>query len=191
MGHAEGMVRSLRERLQSVAWKAALATPLLLLPGCNRPPSTPTKMIKVPKGGEPVLTAVERRTPTNPVALASFERELLPARSAPLKPADQWTEQETAADALGRIGAPAVPALMQALQSSDSDVRARAADVLGRMGSDARDAVPELIRLLDDPDERIRRIAARALGRIGPSAGEAVPGLMRSLFQNSPQPPTG
>jgi hypothetical protein len=191
MDHAEVMVPSLHERLQSVAWKAALVMPVLLLPACNRPPSTPTKMIKVPKGGEPVLTAVERRTPTNSVALASFQQELLPARSVPLKPLEHLTEQETAADALGRIGAPAVPALMEALQSSDVQVRVKAADVLGRMGPDANDAVPELIRLLDDPDERVRKTATRALGRIGPSAQAAVPALMRSLFQSPPQPPTG
>ena len=191
MEHAEGMVPALPERLRSVYWKVALATPLLFLPACTRSPSTPAKLIKTPKGGEPVLSAVERRTPANPVALASFEQELLPARSVPLKPLEHLTEQETAADALGRIGAPAVPALMQALQSADVQVRVKAADVLGRMGPDANDAVPELIRLLDDPDERVRKTATRALGRIGPSAQSAVPALMRSLFQNSPQPPTG
>jgi HEAT repeat protein len=181
------MMPTFCERVRFVVWMASL----LLLPACSRPSSTPAKMIKTPKGGEPVLTAVERSAPANPVALASFEQELLPVRSIPLKPLEHSTEQETAADALGHIGAPAVPALMQALQSSDVQVRVKAADVLGRMGADATDAVPELVRLLDDPDERVRKTAARALGRIGPAAQAAIPALLRSLFQSSPQPPTG
>jgi HEAT repeat protein len=185
------MIRSLPQHVRCLAGVAALAALGILLAGCSRAPSTPAKLIKTPKGGEPVLTAVERRAPANLVALASFEQELLPARSVPLKPLEHLTEQETAADALGRIGAPAVPALMEALQSSDVQVRVKAADVLGRMGPDANDAVPALIRLLDDPDERVRKTATRALGRIGPSAKAAVPVLMRSLFQGAAQPPAG
>jgi HEAT repeat protein len=125
------------------------------------------------------------------VALASFEQAFPTPPSVPLRPLEYLTEQETAADALARIGPAAVPALLEALHSPDPEVRAKAANVLGRMGPDARDSVPELIRLLDDPDERVRKTVIRALGRIGPAAQDAVPGLMRTLLQSSPQPPTG
>jgi hypothetical protein len=83
-----------------------------------------------------------------------------------------------------------VPALAQALQSRDPEVRLKATEVLGRMGEDAKDAVPELVRLLDDPDLAVRKAAARTIGRIGPAAKDAVPALMRSLLQTAPQPPT-
>jgi hypothetical protein len=106
-----------------------------------------------------------------------------------LRPYNQWTEQEIAADAIARIGAPAVPELRRSLRSPDPNVRLRAIDVLSRVGSDAEPAVPDLIQLLDDEDPRVRRAAARTLGRIGPAAAEAVPALMRSLLQPKPVAP--
>nr|WP_044181354.1 HEAT repeat domain-containing protein [Pirellula staleyi] len=106
-----------------------------------------------------------------------------------LQPFEQWTEEQTATDALGRIGPPAIPALIQALRSQDPIVRRKAAEVLARMGSDAKEAVPDLIRLLDDPDPLIRKTAARTLGRIGPDAAPAIPALMRTLMQPAPQVP--
>jgi hypothetical protein len=104
------------------------------------------------------------------------------------KPIEQWDEEETAADALARIGSPAVPSLVQAMQNPDPQIRLKAVKVLGRMGPDAKDAVPDLIRLLEDPDEEIRKAASRTLGRIGPAAQEAVPALMRTLFQANATP---
>src|SRR5262245_12626371 len=49
---------------------------------------------------------------------------------------------QTAADALGRIGKTAVPALIKALADKDPKVRARAAQALARIGPDAAPAVP-------------------------------------------------
>ena len=73
--------------------------------------------------------------------------------------------------ALGRFGARAVPALIEALGEDGSpDVRCFAADVLGRMGPDAHDAVPELVRVFrHDVDPVVRRAAAGALAAIEPS----------------------
>lgn len=106
-----------------------------------------------------------------------------------LRPYNQWTEQEVAADAIARIGAPAVPDLLRSLRSPDPQVRLKTIEVLARIGSDAQDAVPDLVQLLDDEDPRVRRAAARTLGRIGPAASEAVPALMRSLLQPKPVAP--
>jgi hypothetical protein len=117
-------------------------------------------------------------TPPRPI----FDYTASPAEYN-LKPLDKWTEQEAAADALGRIGTAAVPELIAALRSNDAEARLQATQVLARMGSDAKEAVPDLIRLLDDPDERIRKAATRTLGRIGPAAAEAVPALMKSLLE--------
>jgi hypothetical protein len=112
-------------------------------------------------------------------AVVTVERPVLPV----VRPYEQWTEQEAAADALGRIGARAIPYLQQALRSPDPLVKKQAAEVLARMGSDAKPAVNDLIPLLDDPDPEIRKVAARTLGRIGPDAAAAVPALMRTLIQ--------
>jgi hypothetical protein len=109
--------------------------------------------------------------------------------SSPYRPPSAMTEQELAAEALARIGPPAVPALVQALQHRDPEVRRQALAVLMRMGPDAKEAAGEVTKLLDDPDERIRKMAAKALANIGPEAAVAVPALMRNLLQPSPQAP--
>lgn len=109
--------------------------------------------------------------------------------SGPLPEFRQPTEQEVAAMALGRIGKPAVPSLIQALRHRDTEVRRQAALVLARIGPEAADAVPELTEALDDPHETVRKAAGRALGQIGSAAAPAVPALMRTLVQPKPVPP--
>ena len=158
-----------------------------ILAGCGPLTSTPKKAIAVPSGGKVVLTAAERAgqelqpgTPSS-VALAAFETPIEEPQL--LKPLEQWTEQEAAADALGRIGAAAVPSLIAALESPDAAARQKAVGVLGRMGSDAAPAVPHLINLLNDPDPAVRKASARTLGRIGPAAKDAVPNLMQTLLE--------
>ena len=179
---------------QAVLNTAVLAA---LLAGCGPTLLPPAKQVRSPAGGEVVLTSAERavappgdtRQPQT-IAPALFEQPVKALPPEPeIKPFEEWTEQETAADALGRIGPAGVPALVQALHSRDSDVRLKATEVLGRMGPDAKDSVPDLVRLLDDPEVAVRKAAARTLGRIGPAAKDAVSALMRSLLQPAPQPP--
>lgn len=98
-----------------------------------------------------------------------------------VRPFEDWTMREAAAVALSRIGEPAVPALVEALQSPDPNLRQQAADTLARIGPAASTAVPALTALLDDPDPRVKKSAVRALGQIGPAAATAVPSLMRAL----------
>ncbi len=86
-----------------------------------------------------------------------------------------------AADAITKIGFPAVPFLIDALKADNNQVRWRAASALGEIGAEASSAVPTLITTLQDQDEYIRRIAAYALGKIGPEASKAVPKLIDSL----------
>jgi hypothetical protein len=157
--------------------------------GCGRP-APPARKVEVPGGGKPVLTAAER--PANPsktgeVAPVSFEEPQPLAISVTVKPLAEWTEQETSMDALGRIGAPAVPALVQVLENGDGATRLKVVETLGRMGEDAKEAVPALIRLLDDADPDVRKAATRSLGRIGPAASDAVPALVRRLLEPEPQ----
>jgi hypothetical protein len=75
------------------------------------------------------------------------------------------------------LGAPAVPALIQALGDSDWDVRRAAAEALGKLGDPQ--AVPALIQALGDSDWDVRRAAAEALGELGDP--QAVPALIQAL----------
>jgi len=77
-----------------------------------------------------------------------------------------WDVRSGAAEALGRIGEPAVEPLINALNNSDTTgVRVNAAQALGRIG-DSR-AVKPLERALNDADSRVRKSAAEALRRFG------------------------
>jgi hypothetical protein len=145
-------------------------------PGAAKSPSDP------PPSAPPEYISTSG-VPLQPVRTIRDSQVRLAEHSS-LLPLEAWTEQQAAADALGRIGPPAVPPLVAALESSDPQTRLRAAEVLARMGSDAKDAAPALTRLLDDPDEQIRKAATRALGRIGPAAEEAVPALVRALLES-------
>jgi len=73
-------------------------------------------------------------------------------------------------DALSKIGEPAVPALIQALQNDRPLVRAEAARALVRIES--QQSIPALIRALDDPEPAVEHHAWNALQRMG--VGETI-----------------
>jgi HEAT repeat protein len=91
-------------------------------------------------------------------------------------------ERHDMAEALGRIGKPAIPALIRALQGEDLELRFFAIGSLGEMQDEAREAVPALIAALDD-------LSIEAIGdtlcRIGPAAAPALPALWARLEQDS------
>ncbi|MCP4541651.1 MAG: hypothetical protein GY832_31345 [Chloroflexi bacterium] len=70
-----------------------------------------------------------------------------------------------AADSLARIGLPAVPSLITALQDSETPVRAGAARALSIIQPE--DAVPALCAALDDPSAIVTHYAEIALERMG------------------------
>lgn len=78
---------------------------------------------------------------------------------------DDRDVSQPAARELVRVGVPAVPVLITLLSHPDAAVRAKAAEVLGRIG-DVR-AVEPLIAALQDEDARVLIPAAEALGWIG------------------------
>ncbi len=84
-------------------------------------------------------------------------------------------------EALRRMGKNAVPALQQALGSSDVIVRRRAAAVLGNIGEDAKEAIPQLINSLKDFDSEVRSLAAEALGDMHAEAKIAIPYLVSAV----------
>lgn len=98
--------------------------------------------------------------------------------------------QQAAADALERIGAPAVPQLINVLQAEQlDDVKQAAAQILGKIGPKAEPAVPALAALLGQgipisqnwSGGELRDSAALALGEIGPGARNAVPALIEAF----------
>ncbi len=66
----------------------------------------------------------------------------------------------------------AVPSLRLALKSQNSDVREKAAIILGEIGPDARDSVPDLVVALDDETYKVRQAVADTLDEIDPVGPE-------------------
>lgn len=89
-----------------------------------------------------------------------------PARaktSAAAPPSLSWTAQplkercsvpshgRSAKEALVLLGPEAVPTLGEALKDQKTEIRQAAAEVLGKMGADARDVIPMLASAAEDP----------------------------------------
>lgn len=85
--------------------------------------------------------------------------------------------REQAMKSLKHIGQPAIPVLLETLESGVDKIRSNVALVLGRMGD--KSAVPGLIRALADESNHVRFNAARALGAIGDP--DAVAALAKAL----------
>lgn len=86
-----------------------------------------------------------------------------------------------AAAKLGKMGdRAAVPALVDALKTRTSHIRATCARALGDLGDAA--AIPTLVEALRDQDQSVRYTAADALGQIG--TNRAVPALMQLMKAN-------
>jgi len=107
--------------------------------------------------------------------------KLPPPVNTVLQPKDSNSSQQAASDALGRIGATAVPDLSDALSDPSPIVRLQSCRALAYMGAQAKDAVPALIRALNDSEQGVREAAAAALGQIGQPATPAIPELMKML----------
>jgi HEAT repeat protein len=95
--------------------------------------------------------------------------------------------RQKAAEALGKIGEPAVEPLIGALRDENRLVRRRAAEALGEI-RDAR-AVEPLIGALRDRDSWVRRRAAEALEKIGDP--RPLPHLRRVAREDEGKTPWG
>jgi len=86
--------------------------------------------------------------------------------------------------AMGKEASPAVATLVGIYRGEESsEVRALAAEALGRIGPAAAEAVPLLLPALGDESGALRAEAALALGRIGAESQRAVP-LLRGLLED-------
>jgi len=98
-------------------------------------------------------------------------------------------DRMSAAEALGRMGAeakPAVPHLTKLVKDEDEMVAASAARALGGIGSEAKAAVPVLVDAINEKHWRVSEAAIVALGGIGAGAEAGVPALMDVLQHWAP-----
>ena len=82
--------------------------------------------------------------------------------------------REYAGYALSLTGEPAIPTLIDAIQGTDDSVRASATFALADMGKTAQEAIPILTRAAQDPSEWVRRHATEGLGLIGQQVSEDI-----------------
>lgn len=115
------------------------------------------------------------------MALADIGLEAVPALIDALT---DTSSRPPARDALARIGHDAVPALIDALQHTNANVRCSAAEVLDKIGSDAKHATPSLCEALKDHDSHVRQMAAWALGSTGTKSKHAVTSLIAALHDD-------
>jgi HEAT repeat protein len=71
---------------------------------------------------------------------------------------------------MGPAASSALPELLVALHDVNANVRAAAADGLGRIGTATPELVQALVATLSDPNSEVRRYAATSLGRLGSHA---------------------
>ncbi|HVE43172.1 MAG TPA: HEAT repeat domain-containing protein [Planctomycetota bacterium] len=98
--------------------------------------------------------------------------EDLPALVEALKKTDPQVRR-SAAEELGRVGAPALPALLAPLKDADARVRVAAAGAALAIDPKQAEAFAVLLESLKDPGAAVRRLAAEALAAVGPEAGAA------------------
>lgn len=84
------------------------------------------------------------------------------------------------AELLVRVGADAVPLLLQQLHDPDHDLRKQSVDILGLIGGKA--VLPGLLEALSDEDSNVAASAAEALGTVGYVSSAAV--LLTHLEKN-------
>lgn len=100
-----------------------------------------------------------------------------------LKSAKDTKTKVLALDELGKLGLlsrdlteKALPDIQKSLKDKDAEVRAAAAETLGKCDPDPADAVPALVELMKhDKVEKVKVAAIHGLALMGDKAKEAVP----------------
>lgn len=81
----------------------------------------------------------------------------------------------------------ATPAIINALNDKEVDLRRSAAATLGQLGPITSNVVPALISALTNGDWYTEEEALRALGKLGPAATNAIPALVNELKYQHPE----
>ena len=91
-------------------------------------------------------------------------------------------EMFAASHALAKIGKPAVPSLMKAMNDVDDNVRWQAIVALGRIGSPGANAsIRKLVKALGDIDPDVRGSAAESLGILRAKIPLVIPALRKTV----------
>ena len=143
-----------------------------------------TKGVRPVSAEVPISSDATSSAETNDGIPGSGRREPSGRLLGEVRSFEEWDIYETAMDSLSRIGAPAVPALVDRLRHPVATQRAQAALILARIGPEAAAAVPALQQALQDLDPDVRKAAARALGQIGPEAAASVESLLQLIEES-------
>lgn len=103
------------------------------------------------------------------------------ARTPPATPTTYW-----AIEALGNIGAPALPTLIAIAQDPKVRWRSIAIRQISNLGSAGAPAFPAIILLLNDPQRDVAQAAAQATGDLTLNSELSVPALVNCLYRNEP-----
>ena len=134
---------------------------------------TDVKKLRESKNVQGLIFALQNKDPTVQYDAAEAlgdigdERAVEPLLTA-LKNDETGGVRWKAAEALSKLGTPAVAGLISALQHDDDDVRWKAAIALGEIGDPK--SISPLISLLCDDDRYVRSRSAYALSMIGEPA---------------------
>ena len=90
---------------------------------------------------------------------------------------DDFGTREKATRALSEAGKAALPALREALQNNDAEIRQRARRIVDKIQS----STAYLIESLKDQDPAMRKEAAEVIERLGPSVKAVSPALVEAL----------
>ncbi len=141
--------------------------------GCISLFGTDVKKLRESRNVQGLIFALQHKDPTVQYDAAEAlgdigdERAVEPLLTA-LKNDETGGVRWKAAEALSKMGTPAVAGLINALQHDDDDVRWKAAIALGEIGDPQ--AISPLINLLCDDDRYVRSRSAYALSMIGEPA---------------------
>ncbi len=163
------LLRVVQESNYERVWIAAAAAL-----GRMGPEATPALLAALNNHWKPVRSVITD-------GLAQRGSEVIPALAIILQEGASRSSYG-AAEALGKIGRPALPVLLEALKSRNPRVRELAAMGLGLLGAQGEDAIDPLAKLLFDKKEagQIRDAAAESLALIGP---ETLPVWIKALGQ--------
>ena len=128
-----------------------------------------------------------------PVLLEIFQDRNHPLRARALEAMAQLAAKRGSVPSRGEVQSPStLPAVLATrLLWDDEKVRAKAAEVLGRMGPAARSAIPALMDVLKGSDNQARIQAALAVWQIDHRTEEVVPVLVGELKSSFVPPPQG
>jgi HEAT repeat protein len=134
---------------------------------------TDVKKLRESRNVQGLIYALQHKDPTVQYDAAEALGEIGDERAvepllAALKNDESGGVRWKAAEALSKLGTPAVAGLISALQHDDDDVRWKAAIALGEIGDPQ--AITPLINVLRDNDRFVRSRAAYALSMIGEPA---------------------